>query len=177
MSIRALMVGMQEHLRLELNLTEGECDMQPFAQPPSVMGERYVAFCEDGIQGAGTRGQGASTLTKIYQVRVSVTRRTGKYGRDRVNKLFLDGLDAIDDLATRVIASVHGNYTLMSLANAQITGQVKFTLPLWFVSQEPASLVGADWAGPVAENDGSTYIATVIRFAGALRVQTIGLAQ
>ena len=168
---------MQEHLRLELNLTEGECDMQPFAQPPAEMGEKYVAFCEDGIQGAGTKGQGASTLTKVYQVRVSVTRRTGKYGRDRAKRLFLEGLDAIDDLATQVVAAVHGNHTLMALANAQITGQVKFTLPLWFVSQEAAFLAGSDWAGPVAETDGSTYIATVIRFAGALRVQTIGLAQ
>lgn len=177
MSIRALMLGLQEHLRQELNLSDLECDMQPFAQPPSIMGERYVAFCEDGVQGAGTSGQGASTMTKVYQVKVTVTRRTGKYGRDRLKNLYLDGLDAIDQLATQVVAKVHGSFVLMNLANAQITGQVRFVKPLWFLSQEPAALQGADWAGPTADNDGSTYIATVLRFGGAVRIQTIGLAQ
>lgn len=178
MSIRAMLLAIPVHLRAELSLEDDQCDAQPDARPPSGMGEKYIAVCEDGVLGSGTSGQGASTLRKLYQFRVTVTRRTGQYGRDRAKHLYLEAVDSIDQLATAVIAKIHGSYPLLSIANGEITGGApEFTLPLWFVSQEPARLETADWAGPVEDNDGSTYIATVIRFAGALRVQTIGLAQ
>ena len=176
MSIRAMLTGLVTHLREQLSLDDDECDVQPDARPPAIMGEKYIAICEDGITAQGTRGQGASTLTKYYQFRISVTRRTGQYGRDRSKKIYLENIDGIDQLATEIIAQVHGSYDLMNLANQELSGLVKFTLPLWFVGQEPTRLEAADWAGPVSESDSSTYIVSVLRFAGAMRVQTIGLA-
>lgn len=178
MSVRAMLLALPVHLRAELSLDEDECDAQPFAQPPSQMGEKYIAVCEDGVLGSGTTGHGASTLRKVYQFRISITRRTGQYGRDRSKKLYLEAVDSIDQLASSVIAKVHGSYPLLAIANGEITGGASaYQLPLWFLSQEPAALQGADWAGPTADNDGSTYIATVLRFGGAVRIQTIGLAQ
>lgn len=178
MSIRAMLLAIPVHLREELSLADDECDVQPEARPPAQMGERYIAVCEAGVSGSGSTGQGASTLRKIYNFRISITRRTGQYGRDRTKNLYVEAVDSIDQLATAVVAKIHGSYPLITIANGEISGGAPgFQLPLWFVSQDPAFLAPADWAGPTADNDSSTYIATVLHFSGALRIQTIGLAQ
>lgn len=177
MSLVALLLATRDHLRTQLSLNESQCDIQPDGRPPANMGERYVALWEDGSAGAGTTGGGASTLSETCGLLVTVTRRTGRYGRDRRRNIFLEEITGLEPLCRSIKAAIHANWGIVNAANARISDAYnKFQLPLFWVRQDRAQGMDADWAGSAAEKDDSTYLVVSLRFAGALRVQPLGEA-
>lgn len=179
MSLGAYLQACRDHLRTDLSLSEGECDVQPDGQPPPAFGPRYLA-----IHGAewspGDTTELVTGLDEIIGIDVTYTVRAPKNPQDRVmggrstGNLYLDSRIGMEKMCQRVMLSIHLNNDLMLMANTFIDGPDKYVEPLRWTGTDPNPITkGPEWVWSDAENlqnMRAAYVMTV-RFRRARRLQ------
>lgn len=171
MSVAALCEAVRNHLRTQLSLDNGECDVEQSAQPPPFIGKRFVSVHPTYWRPAGNFDDG---LHEIIGLDCTLTFAAAQFPQDRIGgELFLKALTGMEKLARDIVLQIDRSYTVMAAANALITsGTDKFQVPLFWE--------GTD--GTPAEQDGTwifaapetcAFLVLGVHFGRAERHQTI----
>jgi hypothetical protein len=159
-----------------MGLEENEIGIQPGPKPPPVAGQKYLAIYprewRNLIHGVSDSLEG---FEEVYGIGMCLTFRFGYSPRDRTGREMT--LDKLGLLATarRVMFLVHGNYSLMNLANVEIPdSENKIGEPLAFLNAHVTEK-GPDWFGAESGKAVSGY-AVDLSFSGGKRLQPLPLS-
>lgn len=122
MSIRALCLGVRDHLRATFNDAEGKwITYQPLGDPPPAMGQRAMVVRGAGFQWAGT--EGGDGHDKYFSATILVYVKVAFAPTDRRGPMLLEeGTDNLLDWVDQLPGYFVNRYEWMALANAKITG-------------------------------------------------------
>lgn len=170
MSVRALLLAVQDQLRLALGYTSAQCLVMLDGRPPPACGQFFVA-----VHGGGSQNQARNCLDEIFSLTVTVTVRLPKapfdrMGSDLVN-LAATGLHARCDDVRRAL---HMNYGVIDLANATIlaaaaTDVYGFTQALEYQGGDAPGVVPGAWFH--AKDEPLAGAVRNLRFGNARRIQ------
>jgi len=176
-SQRALLLAVRDHLRQELSLATGQCEVQFDGQPPPVCSELFVA-----VHPGDWANEPVEGLLEVYGVEVTVTIRVARVPQHALgpNALVGPSGESLDNWLEKIRAVLHldkGVYPVLTKANALIgSGENGFIEPLRFQSGGRPQPRGPDWFS--ADTDLSSRLPPVglsqtLIFGGARRVQVI----
>lgn len=171
--IEYLLQAARDRLRTVVPLADKLCDLQPGGRPPARMGEYYISLDEARIQ-AGEK----THLREVYTINVWITKRTGKYPRDKWSEIYLQNATGLGALERKIIAAIHGRQEVRVAANTlgglptAGTGDI-FQQPLWYTGRGATAPANAEWTGGDPEND--AFLVRTLPFTGGLRVQALDI--
>lgn len=158
MSIRALCIGVRDHLRNVLRSESKVITYHPIGEPPPTMGQKHVVVSHGGYTWAGKEGGDGDD--RNYAITVGVFFKIAYSPDDRVGQLVLEeGSEHLLDLTDRIPGWLVNNWTPINLANAQIVGfgsttngfiepfmsascgPLETTLPPWLKADNPPTIL------------------------------------
>jgi hypothetical protein len=174
MSMYALLRATRDHLRDQLALREGACEVMFSGKPPAIAGEEFWA-----VHQRSWRGQhGDGDLDELYGVDVTCTRRFSGFAPwDRQGlAILLETNGGLYRRVERARVSLHKSYVLMATANALIEGfgvtVNGFEEPYLLASVGNPEPKGANWFHGKG-GKGDAGIAMTISLAPARRLQKL----
>lgn len=182
MSMRALLKAVEARVRTLTGLDSSKVAVRLSGEPPAFAGEVFWSVHPGPFTNDLDTGR-----RDTYEVRVTLTRRSGSYPDDRRgDELMCDATDGMYKDAEAVIAGLHMDYTTLDLVGGTYgagnwTGGETYSLttavngfvePLMFESCSEPQRVGNAWFHSDESEDVSGY-AMLIVFGKARRVQTI----
>jgi hypothetical protein len=177
MSLTALLRATKSSLQTLLSLTDTGVDIQPDPQPPPFLGEQFITV-HPISWGIGDTNEVMYGLDEVFGIGVTVTQKTGKVPRQKwgtnTYTLTTTGLEAI---CNRIKVNIHQNYTLLTAANALLTGGDIFIEPLRFqgADSEPQPRTGEWlWSDDPGTMESILALSVTLRFGGARRMQAVG---
>jgi hypothetical protein len=174
MSKRVLLTGVEARLKVAFGIASNDIKhigVQPTGQPPPHAGQWYIAI----FPGARTNNDSNPlSLDETYSIGVTVTMRMGYAPKDRQGqRIIMDANDGILAIADKVRAAIHGNYDILTVANAAIPGTNGFIEPLSFQGDSSILEKSPDWVFAEGDDNPPTTFAVELRFGGARRIQTL----
>lgn len=163
MSMAALLQATRDKLRGDLPVPDGQparlyVGIQPSGGMPKRRGQWYVAI-DEGRIGSSEK----VSLKEEYQIEVRLWREASNFAADNQEEAYLSAGYGLDALERRVIASIHNNHELRTMANAfaeapgKSTGDI-FQQPLWYRGRGKSQLSDMGFERTLV-------------FSGAVRVQ------
>lgn len=175
MSVRALCLGVRDHLRASFNDAQGLwITYQPLGDPPPVMGQKHLVVRGAGRQWAGT--EGGDGHDKLYSVRVYAYWKMAAVPTDRRGQVLLEeGTDFLLDMIDQLPGYFVNQWAAINLANAKITGfgvsTNGFCQPFLSASDEDVEGYSPPWADPESP---PTILRAAVTLRGARRVRLDG---
>lgn len=185
MSIRAILHGVETVLRSAAVLDDPDgkiCGIQGTGKPPAKFGQIYYAVHWGGAR-ADRDARIVSVIDAYHDVTVTITAKVGYIPQDARGRVISDSLQLLDLAETLASPGIlHGNYTVLSEANALIVGTAEYavahpTVPVTTNGfEEP--LILFDY-GPIKEEspawisarEGKDIYTIPVRFGRARRTQ------
>jgi hypothetical protein len=167
MSLDALITATVNQLRTALSLDETTCDEAAGddGRPPNFAGQVFY-----GVHEGEWSNDSDLSLDERLGVHVTITLRTALDPLDRL-KL---ARSELRQRADAVRKTLHMSYTVLNAVNVILGNTVNGLVePLVFVDGGKNVVRGPDWFGSDDINDGPTGLSRTLRFARALRVQTL----
>lgn len=181
MSGSAYRLAIRDRLREQLELNQGECEIQEDGRPAPRAGHTFVAI-HPGSWNA--RYPADYHLDEVIGVKVTISLKSGRYPSDTTGRNLTGNsqdadLPPFELLARQIIAEVHKNYTTMQAANDNIgNDSAGFIEPLQFTSAPEPQHRSAEWwsrANPPSARQsqppGPAGMSQTITFDGARRIQ------
>jgi len=174
MSMAALLIAVQDHLRSELVLNSSQCRVMPDEKAIPTAGEEFIS-----IYGAAWSPGDADMdygIDEYYDVDCTITHRIRYVPQDRWGSdVYVQATRGLEVRARQVIGALHKSYKVVALANAMINTKDEIFEPLrWAgVSANPHLVSNDHYNGPIEENDGPVGMAMTVSFKDARRIQTI----
>ncbi len=176
-----LLLAACSHLRANMSIPSGRGDaksfigIQPEGRPEAWMGEWYIALDE-----ASVANSAVSHLNEQFTIEVVITKRTGKYPRDRFEGLYTEVATGLRALERQVIRLLHCNQAVRQLANelaktpGETTGDA-YQRPLFYRGRGRTEFHGGDWIG--ATNGDHAFAVRRLPFVGGDRIQDLDIMQ
>ena len=175
MSINALIQSVRDVLRTDLaadfpNLSDitKYVGIQPQGNPPASSGEFYVAIDE-----GGTSSDSRNFLRESYRLKIYVSKRTGKYAKDQMERAYRDNAEGLETLERFIIGHLHANETVRGTANSYASapgaGGDVFQRPLYYQGRSNTTYREGGWGH--AEKGKDSWLVRILDFSGADRIQ------
>lgn len=170
--ITALLVATRDRLRSELKFNPEDCIIQEDGKPTPTCGPLFVAiYGTDWSPDTLDMNRG---IDERADIAITVTRRMSATAFDvRGESFYINDSLAIEDTIHKIKCQVHQNYTLITAANALLTGDNKIMEPLrWLGGDAQPQKVDNTWFSSEAPLDYAGVTMT-IRFGRARRMQSL----
>ena len=178
MGINALLLAVRDVLQTDLAVDfPNSADaigryvgIQPGGNPPASAGEWYVAIDEGGITSSSRNYLGES-----YRIRVYISKRTGKYARDQMERAYREdaNVQGLEQLERLIIGHLHTSETVRSSANTHAgapgSGGDIFQRPLYYQGRSNTVYREGGWGHASKGND--SWLVRTLDFSGADRIQ------
>ena len=146
------------------------CGVQPGGNPPPVAGDLYISIDEGGASNPDAVGQ--DHLTEELRITVWISVRLGVLPVDRRSSAYFGAINAISPIDRQIIAGLHGNWNLRTIANAKLGANdidtQEFQDTLWYRGREKTRIEDGSWSH---QTDKIGWLVRPLNFSGFRRVQ------
>jgi hypothetical protein len=173
MSLKAYIDAIVTTLTTELTLDAAQIGSRLMGQPPANCPTFYYAI--HPTQWTSTNPQSNEAQHEQYSISITLTQRVSHIPNDRLSSDGYYATNALHDRVRAVMATMlKENRTILTAANATISGTDKIQTPLvWLSTEIPPRIVGPEWffADPNS-NRPTLGLVSEIQFGQAERHQT-----
>jgi len=177
-----LLEAIRDTLRVKLNLSSNQCDIEFDEQPPAIAGQTYICVIPHGLTAGPVHNTAARIHDVVHSVKVTVLQRCGNVPRDRNRSIFANQLDGLNVLIDEVIRYLDWNPNLLSLTNHYLADRKPGTDPfiemlrLKEVESRPRMVTTELYAAENFPNKGAssyTAMARSVILGGCRRIQNV----